>query len=645
MKAEELMVKREDVKKAIEQLVDGGDEGEERRKKAKKLEEIAKGAVENGGSSYLNVTLLIENVNQQAKIVALLLQFTFTVPSTRIAMGSLSDQLHFVLFPFMAQGHLIPMVDIGRLLAQRDVIFTIVTTPQNVGRVHESVARAMESGHRIRLLQLQFPGKEVGLPEGYENLDMLASTKDFLKFIKAANMTEEAGQKLFEKLTPRPNCIISDMCLFYTSKIASNFQVPRISFHGFCLPEKVELTKVQLPFNKDESWKEVFERMAEADQASYGVVINTFEELESSYVKEYRKVRKDKAWCIGPVSLSHKDELDKAQRGNKASINERQCLKWLDSQEPSSVIYACLGSIGSLSSPQLIELGLGLEASNKPFIWVLRGNDIAKRVEKWIKEDGFEERTKGRGLVILGWAPQVLILSHPSIGGFLTHCGWNSTIEGISAGVPLITWPLFADQFSNEKLVVQILKIGVSLGVEKPTVLGMEENSEVILKNEDVKNAVEKLMDEGNEGIERRKRAKEFGEKAKKAVEVGGSSYLNMTLLIQDISQQSSKMCWDLGPSSTSHGHLIPMVDMGRLLAQHSVTVTIATTPLNAVRFKSIIDRDITYGIQIRLLQLRFRCNAAGLPEGCENVHALPSRLLSRILWMLACCSSHLSSP
>ncbi|XWS43530.1 hypothetical protein CRYUN_Cryun16bG0111900 [Craigia yunnanensis] len=521
------------------------------------------------------------------EIVALLLQFTFSVPSTRIAMDSLSDQLHFVLFPFMAQGHLIPMVDIGRLLAQRDVIVTIVTTPHNAGRVQKSVTRAMESGHRIHLVQLQFPGKELGLPEGCENIDMVASIDDIVKIIKAAEMMEEAAQKLYEKLTPRPNCIISDINLYYTSKIASKFQVPRISFYGFCcfcllclhnihsskilesitsdseyftvpgLPEKVEFTKVQLPVSQDETWKEIFERMAEAEQASYGIVINTFEQLESSYVKDYRKVRKDKAWCIGPLSLSHKDDLDKAQRGNKASINEQQCLKWLDSQEPSSVIYACLGSVDSLRPPQLIELGLGLEASNKPFIWVLRGNDTAKEVEKWIKENGFEERTKGRGLVILGWAPQVLILSHPAIGGFLTHCGWNSTIEGISAGVPLITWPLYGDQFSNEKLVVQILKIGVSLGVKKPTVLGKEENTGVMLKNENIINAVEKLMDEGNEGIERRKRAKEFGDKAKMAVEVGGSSYLDMTRLIEDISQQSRKMCWDLIPSSTSHGEVI----------------------------------------------------------------------------------------
>ncbi|MBA0854409.1 hypothetical protein Goshw_030104, partial [Gossypium schwendimanii] len=155
--------------------------------------------------------------------------------------------------------------------------------------------------------------------------------------------------------------------------------------------------------------------------------------------------------------------------------------------------------------PELIELGLGLEASNKPFIWVLRGNDTtSNQVEKWIKEDGFEERIKGRGLVVVGWAPQ----------------------------------------FSNEKLVVQILKIGVSLGICKPTKFG-DEKSGFMLKKEDVKNAIAQLMDEGNEGIERRKRAKEFGEKAKKAVEVGGSSYINMTLLVQDIIQQSSKVCLD----------------------------------------------------------------------------------------------------
>ncbi|GMJ02954.1 don-glucosyltransferase 1, UDP-GLUCOSYL TRANSFERASE 73C5 [Hibiscus trionum] len=488
-------------------------------------------------------------------------------------------EAHFVLFPFMAQGHLLPMLDIGRLLAQRGVIVTLVTTPHNAGRIEKSVARAIDSGLPIRLLQLRFPGKEVGLPDGVENIDMLNSLEDLIKFVSAANMMEDAGQKLFGELTPRPTCLISDINLYYTRKIATKFRVPRLSFHGFCcfcllclhnihssnitdtltsnheyftvpgLTEKVEFTRVQLPLDHDGSWKEIFEPMWEADRASYGVVINTFEELESGFVKEYKKAKK--AWCIGPVSLNNKNDSDKAERGNKAWISGQKVLKWLDSQEPSSVIYACLGTTGALQTPEVIELGLGLEASNKAFIWVLRENNtISNQVEKWMKEDGFEERTEGRGLVVKGWAPQVLVLSHPAIGGFLTHCGWNSTIEGISAGVPFITLPLSGDQFCNEKLVVQILKIGVRLGANEPTTLG-DEKSGFLLNKEHVKNAIDKLMDEGEEGIERRKRAKEFGDKAKKAVEVGGSSYLNITSLIQDTIHHSHKLGWDL--VQTSH--------------------------------------------------------------------------------------------
>ncbi|KAK8681476.1 hypothetical protein V6N13_053878 [Hibiscus sabdariffa] len=484
-------------------------------------------------------------------------------------MGSRSDQPHFVLFPFMAQGHLIPMVDIARLLAQRDVIVTIVTTPHNADRVRKTVDQAVELGHPIRLVQLRFPGEEFGLADGVENVDMIHSMEDMYKFFDAANSMDQAVEKVFEKLTPRPSCIISDICLCYTIKTATKFQIPRIWFHGTCcfcflcihniksskiletitsdhecfavpgLTERVELTKPQLPINHHEAWKDIFIPVDAANEASYGVVVNSFEELEPWYVEEYAKITK--TWCIGPVSLSHKNESDKAGRGNRASIDEQQCLRWLDSHETGSVIYACLGSGSTMKSPELKELGLGLEASNKPFIWVLRGNnEISNQVAEWIKEDGFEERTKGRGLIVKGWAPQVLILSHPAVGGFLTHCGWNSTIEGISAGVPLLTLPLFADQFMNEKLIVQILNIGVSVGVDTPTAWG-DDKSGFRLKKEHVRNAIEQLMDEGKEGIERRKGAKELRDKAKKAVEVGGSSYLNMTGLIEDIIQQSSK--------------------------------------------------------------------------------------------------------
>ncbi|OMO84069.1 UDP-glucuronosyl/UDP-glucosyltransferase [Corchorus olitorius] len=157
------------------------------------------------------------------------------------------------------------------------MIVTIVTTPLNASRVEKTVARAMESGQDIRLVPIQFPCQQVGLQEGWENLDRLPSSAEYLQFFTAANLMEEAVMKFLEKLTPHPNCIISDVCLFYTSKLASKFQVPRIAFHVFsclCLlarhntlsskilesitsdseyftvpgmPVKVEYTRLQLP--------------------------------------------------------------------------------------------------------------------------------------------------------------------------------------------------------------------------------------------------------------------------------------------------------------------------------------------------------------------------------------------------------------
>ncbi|KAF8395304.1 hypothetical protein HHK36_019247 [Tetracentron sinense] len=490
-------------------------------------------------------------------------------------MASPDDQLHFILIPLMAQGHMIPMIDMARLFAQRGVIVTLVTTPLNAFRFESTIDRATKSGLQIRLIQLRFPCAEAGLPEGCENLDTLPSPDMGKQFYVATSMLQQPLEQLLGELKPLPSCMISGTTFPWTSHIARKLQIPRLVFHGtscFTLscshnllhykvnesvtseseslvvpgvPDRIEFTKAQLPgiFNVPQDYQDLRNQMREADRTSYGVVVNSFYELEPGYVKEYQKAKGNKVWCIGPVSLCNKEIVDKVERGNKASIDEDQCLKWLDSREPNSVVYACLGSLSRLMPSQLIELGLGLEASNRPFIWVI-GHQKSSDFGKWLSEEGFEERTRGRGMLIRGWAPQVLILSHPATGGFLTHCGWNSTLEGVCAGVPMITWPLSSDQFYNEKIAVQIWRIGVRMGVEISARWGEEEKAVgVLVKREEIKKAVEQLMEEGEEGKERRKRARELGEMANRAIEVGGSSHFSMTLLIQDIRllQASSK--------------------------------------------------------------------------------------------------------
>ncbi|KAL1338124.1 hypothetical protein HN51_032805 [Arachis hypogaea] len=482
-------------------------------------------------------------------------------------MASQTPQLHFVIFPFMAQGHMIPMMDIAKLLLQRNnVIVTVITTTHNAARFTSTFARFIDFGYQIRLIQLQFPYKEAGLPEGCENLDMLHSLGNALSLFNALNLLREPVEKIFEELSPPPSCIVSDMSLPYTIHIAKKFNIPRISFVGvscYCLmcyealrtsnvkesikdeteyfvipglPDEIEVTKAQVPGPADDSWNKFYQEIHAAEADTYGIIMNSFQELEPEYERMFKKVRKDKVWCVGPVSLSNKDQLEKAQRGNKVSTEEWMHQKWLDSQKPKSVIYVCLGSLCNLTATQLIQIGLALEESKRPFIWVIREGSQLKRLEKWIKEDGFEERIKDESLIIRGWAPQLLILSHPSIGGFLTHCGWNSNLEAICAGVPMLTWPLFADQFLNEKLVVKVLKVGVKVGAESSMVWGKEEEIGVLVKKEDIKIGIEKLMDENDADCEeRRERVRQLAEMAKRSVEEGGSSHSNLTMFIQDI--------------------------------------------------------------------------------------------------------------
>ena len=134
----------------------------------------------------------------------------------------------------LAQGHIIPMIDIARLLAQRGVIITIFTTPKNASRFDSVLSRALQSHLQIRIVQLHFPSKEVGLPEGCENLDMVSLDLNMIfDFFDALKMLQNQAEKLFEELTPQPSCIISDMCSPWTIHIAEKHGIPRIAFHGF----------------------------------------------------------------------------------------------------------------------------------------------------------------------------------------------------------------------------------------------------------------------------------------------------------------------------------------------------------------------------------------------------------------------------
>ncbi|CAJ2648181.1 unnamed protein product [Trifolium pratense] len=482
---------------------------------------------------------------------------------------SLSN-LHIVCIPFMAPGHILPMVDMAKLLAKHNVKVTIITTPLNAIQYKTSINKEIESGSPIQLLEVKFPNVEAGIPEGCESLETLPSMDLKENFLIAVNLLQHPIEELFEKLKPFPSCIISDKHIPSLADTSIKFKIPRIIFDGMnCLnllcnhnihvskvyetlsdsdnfvipglPHRIEMKKSQLPAIFKPGLNEILNglrrRIRDAEVEAYGIVVNSFEELEDGYVEEYQRITGHKVWCVGPVSLTNKNDQEKSQRGSKNLINANEYVKWLDSWPKNSVIYVCLGSLNRVTPKQLIEIGLGLEATNRPFIWVVRKAYKWDEVEKWLLEDGFEERVKGRGILIRGWAPQVLILSHNAIGAFLTHCGWNSTLEAICAGVPLVTFPMFSDQFYNEKLVVQVIEIGVRIGVENSVHFGDEDEvgDGVQVSRENVKEAIEKVMGEGEGKNERRERARKYADMGMKAIEEGGSSYINMLNLIKDI--------------------------------------------------------------------------------------------------------------
>jgi hydroquinone glucosyltransferase len=195
----------------------------------------------------------------------------------------------------------------------------------------------------------------------------------------------------------------------------------------------------------------------------------------------------------------------------------------LDKQEPCSVLYVSFGSGGTLSREQIVELALGLELSNHKFLWVVRApNSSADDAYLSAQDDvdpsqflpsGFLERTKEQGMVIPSWAPQIQILSHRSVGGFLSHCGWNSILESVMHGVTIITWPLFAEQRMNAVFLSKGLKVGLRPRVHENGIVERVEVSKVI-----------KCLMEGEEGRNLRKRINELKEVANSALQENGSS-------------------------------------------------------------------------------------------------------------------------
>ncbi|PKI32207.1 hypothetical protein CRG98_047402 [Punica granatum] len=244
------------------------------------------------------------------------------------------------------------------------------------------------------------------------------------------------------------------------------------------------------------------------------------------------------AWYLALITYLPFIDLVRPSQPAKQDVPRNKVLEWLDQQPAESVLYVSFGSGGTLSADQLTELAWGLEQSSHRFVWVVRPPTkdsasgsffrLSKKTDKTPEylPDGFVTRTQDKGLVVPTWAPQTEVLAHLSVGGFLSHCGWNSILESILNGVPMIAWPLYAEQKMNATMLAE--QLGVTVKPEKLPSSG-------IIRRDEIEAMVRRVMEkDGNEGKQMRIRAHDLKRTADEALREGGSSHYMLSQMARE---------------------------------------------------------------------------------------------------------------
>nr|XP_043636726.1 7-deoxyloganetin glucosyltransferase-like [Erigeron canadensis] len=395
---------------------------------------------------------------------------------------------HAVCVPFPAQGHINPMLKLAKILHSKGFHITFVNTEFNHQRLLKSQGSENLNGDPC----FQFDTIPDGLPPP-ENLD---ATQDIPSLCKSTSETcLDPFRKLLLKLNvsttiPSVSCIVSDGGMGFTLDAANELGVPQVMFwtssacgflaytyyetlreigliplkdssdltNGYldniveCIPSMEGLRLKDLPTflrttNPDDIILNYIIQETNRSKKASAVLVNTFEDLEHDVLNQLSLVY-PQVYSIGPLHTIADTMVNKDMQfvGSSLWKEETECLEWLTSKEPNSVVYVNFGSITVMTPQKLVEFSWGFANSNQTFLWVIRPDLVSG--DSPILQPEFLETTRERGL-LSSWCPQEKVLNHPAIGGFLTHSGWNSTLESISSGVPMICWPFFAEQQTN----------------------------------------------------------------------------------------------------------------------------------------------------------------------------------------------------
>lgn len=397
-------------------------------------------------------------------------------------------KLHIAMLPWLAFGHIIPFLEYAKFLVRKGHRVSFISTPKNIDRLPKIPPELATS---ITLVKVPLP-KVKGLPENAEaTMDVLTDDIEHLK--KAYDGLEPEVTRFLEDSAP--DMVIYDFAPYWLPEAAAKLGISRVFFcifnawflaffgptdmmvdgsdprktvEDFLVPPKWVPFKNKVAYKPFEvNW--MFSSAAKnvsgvSDIHRAGKVVAASDAILVRHCHEF-----EGAWLQLLEELHHKPIIPLGLMPPPAHVNGSDeknetwdfISSWLEAKEIGSVIYVALGSEVALSQTHVTQLALGLESSGVPFFWALR--KPAGSSESFELPDGYEERVKGRGLVWKGWVPQTRILSHESVGGFLTHCGWSSCVEGVLLGLPLVMLPFLVDQGLNARVLEEN-----GVGIEVP---------------------------------------------------------------------------------------------------------------------------------------------------------------------------------
>ncbi|KAM6568887.1 hypothetical protein CsatB_016872 [Cannabis sativa] len=475
--------------------------------------------------------------------------------------------LHAIVFPIPLQGHVIPAVHLAIKLASKGFTITFVNTQVIHHHITKSLPSTSQNDIDNNVVDIFAGAREVGMDIRYRTVsdgfplsfDRLLNHERYLleghMGYLPVQMDKLVGH-LVESADPPVSVLIADTFHDWQTTLAKKYDLVSVSFWTepalvFSLYYHLDLLKINGHYGASHNNREdivayipgikaiepndmpcyigeldvstnmhrvlnnAFESVKRADI----ILCNTVHELEFEPISAIQE--KQPMFAIGPlfpsgftnslVPTSIKPELD--------------CTEWLNSKLPKSVLYISFGSFVPCGKEEIDEIAHGLVLSKVNFIWVLRP-DATSYEEPYVLPNGFENEVKGRGLIVT-WTNQIQVISHFAIGGFLTHCGWNSVLESVWHGVPMLCFPLKTDQLTNRKLLVDDWRIGVNLCDKKP------------LDKFEVAEKINNLMC-GKSSDELRVKITKVKEIIKNSLAQDGSSEKNLCQFIRDVKTKIS---------------------------------------------------------------------------------------------------------